>query len=126
MKCTSCGGEDFHRPEVPCAIEQWECVICGSKMDVHCHYLPDISGIPRHDLFRGFAIFESDDELLKAFLKLKHALKFAERCSANSLEAQYLKRSLQWDLGEFLDLEVERAEAECMKAGVNAQFIKLV
>ena len=63
---------------------------------------------------------------LKALLKLKHSLEFAERFSAASLEAQYLNGSRHWDLGEFLDFEVERAEAECKEAGVSATFCKLV
>ena len=128
MKCRSCGGEDFQRPEVPSALEQWECLACGTKEYVHCNYLPShayLSKVSRHARFQGSVDIESDEMRLKAFLKLKHSFGFAERFSATALEGQYLNGSQHWDLGEFLDFEVERAEAECKKAGVSATFRKL-
>ena len=125
VKCTSCGSEEFQCPEVPCALEQWVCLGCGTKVDVHCNYLPsqeDLANIPRNDRFRGSITLENDYMRLKALLKLKHSLEFAERFSAASLEAQYRSGSLHWDLGEFFDFELERAEVVCKKAGVNAKF----
>jgi len=128
VKCASCGSEEFQRPEVPCALEQWECLACGTKVDVRCNYLPtpeDLANIPRNDRFRGSITFQNDGMRLKALLKLKHSLEFAERFSAASLEAQYRSGSLNWDLGEFFDFELEQAEAACKEAGVNAKFCVL-
>lgn len=109
-------------------MEVWDCLACGAKVHVHCHYMPspaDLSNFPRHGIYRGSVILEGGENALKALLKLRRALGFAERFRAASLESQYSAGSRHWDLGDFLEFEVERARTECTNAGVNAQFRKL-
>jgi hypothetical protein len=106
-------------------MEHWECLNCGSTMDVHCNYLPEVSRAQCHERFRGVINLTEDAIPLKTFLRLKNALSFAERFRSASLEAQYLTGSREWDLGEFLDFEVEQARVVCERIGLQASFKRM-
>lgn len=119
MECLSCGANDFARPQARAAMEIWRCKNCGTEAAFHCDYP---LSMPRRSVFLGTAHVESRAQALKAMLKLKKALAFAERFSASRLEEQHRKGQLTWELGYFLDFELERAKAECSLAGVSSSF----
>jgi len=124
MNCPNCGDSDFDIPVEKSVLEIWHCRKCGSKLAVHCHYTLDPSGMQRHDLFTGTAFIDPGGEGLKALLKLKKALSFAERFQPAKLDEQHRAGKLTWDLGHFLDFEVQQAEAECERIGIRASFNK--
>jgi len=122
MKCSKCGSLIVNGPAEKSALEIWQCEKCESEFAVHCHYLPDLSGIQARGLFTGTAFISSGAESLKALLKLKNKLAFAERFEPTKLEEQQRAGKLAWDIGYFLDFELERASAACVSAGVSVRF----
>lgn len=124
MKCERCGSSDFDMPAEKSALEIWRCKECGDELAVHCHYLIDLTMMPKHDLFIGTASIQPGFDALKSLFKLKKALAFAERFEPAKLEAQHKAGRLTWDLGYFLDFEVVQAEAECLRSGISAVFHK--
>nr|WP_315490391.1 hypothetical protein [uncultured Rhodoferax sp.] len=104
------------------AMEIWQCKDCGNEFAVHCNYLPDLSQMQLHDLFVGTVVVEPGAQSLKALIKLKKALAFAERFEPAKLETQQKAGSLTWNIGQFLDFEVTRATEECKRVGVHAYF----
>ncbi|ANH68542.1 hypothetical protein [Mitsuaria sp. 7] len=109
-------------PATPSALEIWQCQNCGNEIAVHCHVALNLSAPAGRELFTGTVTIDSEKDALKLLLKLKHALSFAERFEPFKLEAQHREGRLIWDLGLFLDFEVERAEAACIRAGARATF----
>lgn len=126
MKCESCDSTNLHRLGPMAALETWQCKDCGNQFAVHCHYPLDHSHMESCDLFSGTVVVESGSQSLKALLKLKKALAFAERFEPAKLEAQQKAGKLTWDIGQFLDFEVARATEECRRAGVQASFEKFL
>lgn len=124
MNCLKCGSSNLERPEVASALEIWICKDCGGELAVHCHYLPDLSGIPGHELFIGTAFIGSSAEALKALIQLKKVLAFAERFEPFKLEEQQKAGKLTWELGYFLDFEVEQAKIACANIGVTTSFVR--
>ena len=111
MNCLKCGSSNLERPAVASALEIWICKDCSGGLAVHCHYLPDLSGIPGHELFIGTAFIGSSAEALKALIKLKKVLTFAERFEPFKLEEQQKAGKLTCDLC-LLDLEVQKPTHE--------------
>ena len=121
MQCSDCGSDRIEKGS-PLAVEHWQCLACGHEMAVRCHYLPDPSKIPLPAIFRGRVSLSENQNALKAFLKLKIALSFAERFQPVDIEAQYQSGSREWILGDFLDFEVDRARSACKHIGLDADF----
>lgn len=125
MKCFSCGAADFASPQLIAALEIWHCKHCGAEELAHSNYAPTLSELatmPRSRLFVGTAFIAPGSESLKALFKLKKALAFAERFSPFKLEEQHREGKLTWDLGDFLDFEVQRAAEECSRIAVRTSF----
>src|SRR4051812_43774192 len=125
MNCPTCGSSDLHRPKEKSALEIWQCNNCGGELAVHCNYTLDLSDMQLHDLFIGIAFITPGDDGLKALLKLKKALSFAERFEPAKLDEQQRAGELTWNLGPFLGFEVQQAEAECKRVGIRASFNKV-
>jgi len=79
-----------------------------------------------HDLFVGTASVSTGITGLKALIQLKKALSFAEHFVPARLDEQHRAGKLCWDLGYFLDFEIQQAEAECERIGIAASFNRLV
>ena len=125
MQCSSCGGTEFDRPNTISALEIRRCKACGTEAAVHCNYVPDLSNVKLHSLFLGTAFVGPESGSLKVLLKLKKALAFAERFEPEKLVEQHRAGKLDWELGLFFDFELERAEAECRRMGLQASFRKV-
>ncbi|MDR0202992.1 MAG: hypothetical protein LBJ40_12610 [Delftia acidovorans] len=107
-------------------MEIWHCKNCGNGCVVRCNYIPDLSDVKRHDLFVGIASVPTGMAGIKALIQLKKALSFAERFVPGRLDEQHRAEKLRWDLGYFLDFEVQQAEAECARIGIAASFNRLI
>jgi hypothetical protein len=125
MQCPNCRGEQFQHPAEPSAVEIRVCLSCGHEVAVHCNYLIPGSYPDHHARFLGTYRVSSPVSAIKDHLKLQRILKDGERFSPSKLERQFLDKKAAWDLGEFLDFEKERIEAECKKQGVNVTFSKV-
>lgn len=122
MKCLNCGNSSFVRPVDKSSLEIWHCNECGNDCAVHCSYIPDPSGMQISDLFIGTATVGPGPDALKSLMKLKRILAFAERFEPALLETQYREGKHEWDLGYFLDFEVQQASAMCKSAGISVTF----
>lgn len=126
MECVVCGASDFQRPLVKSAMEFWRCKNCGNDAAVRCNYVVDLAGVQLHKRFVGTVAVSAGTDALKALLKLQKALAFTERFEAGKLAEQHRAGKLSWELGEFLDFEVERASAECLRMGISATFTEVI
>lgn len=125
MKCSVCGGTEFDRPNAIAAMEIRRCKTCGAEAAVHCNYVPDLSNVQLHSMFMGTVLIGPETEALKALLKLKKALAFAERFEPEKLEEQRRAGKTTWKLGLFFDFELERVKTECQRIGLQAHFSKV-
>lgn len=107
-------------------MEIWHCKNCGNGCAVRYNYIPALSDVKGHDLFVGTASVSTGIKGLKALIQLKKALSFAEHFVPARLDEQHRAGKLRWDLGYFLDFEVQQAEAECERIGIAALFNRLV
>lgn len=85
-------------------------------------------GIPAgegHALFVGTVSLDPETDALKALLKLKRALAFAQRFEPEKLDEQHRAGKRTWELGIFLGSEVPRAAAKCSQAGIRASFLSV-
>jgi hypothetical protein len=107
------------------ASEHWDCLDCGSGIDVRCHFVHEFAGMPQSQVFRGTASLAPDASAVKAILKLKKILHIATHFSLAALEAQHLKGKREWDIGDFYDFEMERVKDECNIVGLTLSFTEL-
>ena len=112
-------------PSEPSAFANYACIKCGHEIFVHAHYLLDGSSAAKSETFVGRFCASNPDEAPKEYLKLKKILLGSERFNASRLESQFVGRSLEWNLGEFLDFERERIESECNLQGITISFEKI-
>jgi ribosomal protein L37AE/L43A len=122
MKCPNCGSSSIVGPTEKTSLEIWHCNECGNECHVHCNYIPDLSGVPMHDLYVGTTSVNPGSDALKSLLRLKKVLAFAERFEPARLEEQHRAGKLTWELGYFLDFEVAQATAVCLGIGVPVTF----
>jgi hypothetical protein len=62
------------------------------------------------------------DNITKDFIKLKNMLKSCQWFRFSELEAQRLDKVNVWDLGIFLDIEVEQIKLACQQNSIEIIF----
>ena len=77
-------------------------------------------------LFSGVHIVSNHTEAIKNFTKLKKILIDCEWFDLSQLEKQYLEGKFTWDLGQFLDIEVERINEKCRELSIQITFDRKV
>lgn len=123
MSCPECGSGEAHRPAAPCSYEEWTCKSCDHVYWVRIHYLiePGPDHV-MHVMFTGTYIPCYPREAIKSHIKLKRLLKGCERFSLAQLERQFVDQQPVWELGDFLDDDVERLLPECERLGLQIEF----
>lgn len=123
MSCPVCDSEEAIRPAIPCGVEMWTCKSCGHMYGVHIQYvLEPWPGMMISVLFTGSYTLPSAQEATKSYLTLKRLLTGCERFSQHRLERQFIGKEPVWELGLFLDDEVERLLPECERLGLPIEF----
>ena len=125
MRCPTCNCEQFKRPLERSALEIYVCLNCGHEVAVHCNYPFPPSLQAKHDLFIGKHTVTDTGSATKNYLKLKNLLSGCERFQPEKLEKQFHERKLVWELGLFLDFEVELIKVECNRLAIAVDFSKV-
>ncbi|MBV1776668.1 hypothetical protein KSF73_13205 [Burkholderiaceae bacterium DAT-1] len=122
MTCPVCGGDKIQYPAERTSMEICKCLSCGHAFAVHCVYPIPEQFRSTHKVFRGAYVVPSEDEKAKSYIKLKNILKGCERFQLSKLEKQRIEGKKIWELGEFLDFEVERIKVDCGRNALSIQF----
>lgn len=122
MKCTKCSSEKLQYPEEQSAMELVKCLSCGYGFYVHNHYPEPEWLTSKHKVFMGNYSASSHMDAVKSFIKLKGILHGCEWFQLSKLEEQKLEGKLNWELGQFLDTEVERIQKLCVEQGITIEF----
>ena len=107
-------------------MELFACLSCGNEFYVHCIYpIPEKHKV-KNKLFNGYYYPFSKSDAVKNYLKLKGILVGCEWFQLSSLERQKLEGKSVWELGKFLDVEVEKIKSLCLGHGIKIEFIEIV
>lgn len=121
MECPKCKSGDLQRPAKPRAFEIFTCRKCGEESAIHNHYPIADEFRSKHKIFRGM-YFVTEANALKDFIKLKNILRKCFWFELSQLEAQYLDEKKVWELGTFLDTEVEQIRLACQNKSIEILF----
>ncbi|NHZ35546.1 hypothetical protein [Massilia rubra] len=72
--------------------------------------------------FTGKYILPHPQDASKSYLKMKRLLKGCQHFRLWNLERQFIDKAHVWELGCFLDDEVELLLPECEKLGLSIEF----
>jgi len=122
MKCTKCTSENLQMPEMQSGMELFKCLSCGYELYIHNHYPLAECFVSEHKFFRGNYLLSSQKDAVKNFIKLKGILHGCEWFQLSKLEEQKLEGKLNWELGQFLDKEVERIQKLSVEQGIKIEF----
>jgi len=125
MSCVKCKSENVEAIGPQSSMELRRCLDCGHEYYVHCYYPIPEDYVSRHKLYQGYYTVQNDRDLIKAFIKLKSILKVAENFQLASLEKQKLEGLRVWDLGLFLDVEVEKITRKCNEQKISIEFVEV-
>ena len=103
-------------------MELVKCLSCGHEFYVHCHYPEPEWLTSKHKIFRVHYSVSSPRDAVKCFIKLKSILKGCEWFQLSKLEEQKLEGKTNWELGQYLDIEVERIQKLCVEQGIKIEF----
>ena len=120
--CPQCHGIDFQIPDEIHGFQTWVCTNCGHEMWVHSNLAIPSGPIAKRALYKGTLQVQNKSDAIKSFLKLKPLLKNCIHFRLSSLERQYHDHEPVWDLGTFLDVEVERLKPLCEQFGIAIEF----
>lgn len=126
MQCSICNSKGFRFPQERSALEIHVCLTCGHEVVVRCNYPISPAFQSKHEFFTGTYKVSSLSNVTKNYLKIKKLLKDCERFQPSKLERQFLDQKFFWELGLFLDFEVERVRSECEKLSIKIAFTKIV
>lgn len=77
---------------------------------------------PQHKLYYGTHKVAIPQDATKSYLKLKKVLAGYQSFELSQLEKQYLEGKQIWELGQFLDIEVEKIKEQCEKFTIFIEF----
>ncbi|GAA3919136.1 hypothetical protein [Litoribacillus peritrichatus] len=122
MKCIQCSSEKLKHPDKQSSMELVKCLSCGHEFYVHCFYpIPDVFQ-SKHKIYLGYFSVSSPKDTVASFIKLKSILKGCEWFQLSKLEAQKLEGKTKWELGQFLDIEVEKIRPLCKQKNIEIEF----
>lgn len=125
MKCVECSSEELELPKERSAMELVKCLSCGHEFYVHCHYPEPEWVTSKHKIFMGHYSVSSPGDAVKSFIKIKNLLEGCEWFQLSRLEDQKLEGKTTWELGQFLDTEVERIKNLCVEQGIEIEFFEV-
>ncbi len=125
MKCIECSSEELEPPKERSAMELVKCLSCGHEFYVHCHYSEPEWLRSKHKIFIGHYSVSSPEDAIKSFIKLKSILEGCEWFQISKLEEQKIQGKTNWELGQFLDIEVERIQKLCTQKGIEVEFSEI-
>lgn len=122
MSCPNCGGDCIKRSAEPSAIEIHLCESCGHQFAVHCLYPIPEQYRSKHKRFWGTYNVPSESDLAKSYIKLKKILEGCEWFQPYELERQRIEGKKVWELGQFIDVEVNRINESCRSNTISIDF----
>ena len=126
MSCPICGAghDSIRRPVEPSAMEVHLCTSCGHEFAVHCQYPIPEEYWSKNKIFLGTYTVPNENEVAKSYIKLTKILRYCEWFQLSKLEQQRIEGKKTWELGQFLDVEVERIKEECRAHAISICFVE--
>ncbi len=100
------------------------CTSCGHEFAVHCLYPIPEKYWSKNKIFLGSYTVPNESDVAKSYIKLSRILRNCEWFNPSKLEQQRIEGKKTWELGQFLDVEVEKINEECRLHAISICFVE--